>query len=332
MNERILITGVTGFVGSHLADFIIEKFPEKEIYATRRYHLSRMDNVYHMMDKLNWVDCDITDPIACKKIIERVMPDRVFHCAAESFVSPSWDHPSRYMSVNYNGTLNLLEAMREVGCDAKFHIPGSGEEYGLIYPEEVPITETTVLRPVNPYAVTKVAQDLIGYVYNQSYGSKVIRTRAFNHEGPRREKFFGIPWYAYQIARIELGLQDPVVLRGHIDDHRNFTHVRDMVEAYWISTEVCEPGELYLVGSDESEKLFTFRQALEMLIERSSFKGEITHKEEGQYVRPTNVPRLIGDTSKFRAVSQWKPKISFETILDDTLAFWRAELKKNPRR
>lgn len=332
MGERILITGITGFVGSHLADFVMEKFPSTEIYATRRYHLSRMDNVYHMIDEINWVDCDITDPIACKKLISKVQPDRIFHCAAESFVSPSWDHPTRYMSVNYNGTLNLLEALRELECTAPFHIPGSGEEYGLIYPDEVPITETTVLRPVNPYAVTKVAQDLIGYVYNQSYGTKVIRTRAFNHEGPRREKFFGIPWYAYQIAKIEKGLQDPLILHGHIDDNRNFTHVRDMVEAYWISTDVCKPGELYLVGSDENEKVFTFRQALEMLIERSSFKGDIKHAENQQYVRPTAVPRLIGDTSKFRAVSSWTPKIPFETILDDTLEYWRSELARNPRR
>lgn len=333
MKKKVLITGVTGFVGSHLADFIFENFSnEYEIWATRRYHLSRMDNVYHMIDRINWFDCDITDPIACMRLIEKVKPVKIFHCAAESFVSPSWNHPSRYMSVNYNGTLNLLEALRQTNTDSLFHIPGSGEEYGLIYENEVPITETTVLRPVNPYAVTKVAQDLIGYVYNQSYGTKVIRTRAFNHEGPRREKFFGIPWYAYQIAKIELGLQDPVVVRGHIDDVRNFTHVRDMVEAYWISTEVCEPGELYLVGSDEEDKLFTFRQALEILIDKSTFKGKIEHKEDLNYVRPTNVPRLIGNTSKFRNVTNWSPKISFDKILQDTLDYWRLQLKNNPKR
>jgi GDP-4-dehydro-6-deoxy-D-mannose reductase len=332
MSEIVLITGVTGFVGSHLADYIFEKHPEIKVFATRRYHLSRMDNVYHIIDKINWVDCDITDPISCKKLISTVNPDKIFHFAAESFVSPSWDHPTRYMTVNYNGTLNLLEAMRELGCKAKFHIPGSGEEYGLIYPDEIPITETTVLRPVNPYAVTKVAQDLIGYVYNQSYGINVIRTRAFNHEGPRREKFFGIPWYAYQITRIEMGMQEPKILRGHIDDYRNFTHVRDMVEAYWISTEVCVPGELYLIGSDSDDKLFTFRQALEMLIDKSKYHGTIAHQEDSKYVRPTNVPRLVGDTSKFRKLSNWSPSIPFEKILDDTLQYWRHQLKKNPRR
>lgn len=333
MSQKILVTGITGFVGSHLADFLLEKFGESiDLYGTKRYHLSRMDHVYHLQDKVRWMDCDITDPIASRILIESIKPDIVFHCAAESFVSPSWDHPSRYMSVNYNGTLNLLEAIRAAGCETIFHIPGSGEEYGLIYPEEVPITETTVLRPVNPYAVTKVAQDLIGYVYNQSYGTKVIRTRAFNHEGPRREKVFGIPWYAYQIAKIELGLQEPEVRHGHLEDLRNFTHVKDMVEAYWISTQVCSPGELYLIGNDSSSELYTFRQALEGLIDLSTYKTKITLIQDEKYVRPTAVPRLVGDVSKFRKVSGWNPKIKFNQILIDTLNYWREELKRNPQR
>jgi len=332
--KNILITGVTGFVGSHLADFFLQKKFEGQfkLFASRRYHLSKMDNVYHIIDKINWIDCDITDPIASKNLIKLSKPDIVFHCAAESFVSPSWLHPSRYMTVNYNGTLNLLEAIRELEIDCKFHIPGSGEEYGLIYPDEVPINENTVLRPVNPYAVTKVAQDLIGYVYNQSYGIKVIRTRAFNHEGPRREKFFGIPWYAYQIARIEAGLQEPIITCGHIEDLRNFTHVSDMVEAYYISTQVCQPGELYLIGSDDEDKIFTFRNALENLISLSKYKNKINIKEDEKFVRPTNVPRLIGDTSKFRNISSWSPKIPFSNILIDTLEYWRNEIAINPKR
>ena len=321
MTERILVTGITGFVGSHMADLVLEK-SGIELFGLKRWHLSRMDHVAHMVDKINWIDCDITDPIGAMKAIEAVEPDRIFHCAAESFVSPSWDHPTRYMNVNYNGTLNLLEALRITGSKAKFHIPGSGEEYGNIYESEIPINEQTVLRPVNPYAVTKVAQDLIGYVYHESYGINVIRTRAFNHEGPRREKVFGIPWYAYQVARIEAGIQEPVVKVGHIDDKRNFTHVRDMVEAYWLSTDKCKPGELYLVGSEDESKIFTFREALEMLIENSSVKG-ITYVEDKEYVRPTNVPRLIGDMTKFQSATGWEPKISFEKILRDTQDYWR---------
>ncbi|RME50292.1 MAG: SDR family oxidoreductase, partial [Deltaproteobacteria bacterium] len=321
MAQRILITGITGFVGSHLADFLLERSERVELFGTKRWHLSRMDHVRHIADQIAWVDCDITDPIGTRAMIDRVAPDRIFHCASESFVSPSWDHPHRYMSVNYNGTVNLLEALRLANAKTIFHIPGSGEEYGDIHESELPIDESTVLRPVNPYAVSKIAQDLIGYVYFRSYGLNVIRTRAFNHEGPRRENVFGIPWYAYQIARVEQGLQEPHLRVGHIDDRRNFTHVRDMVEAYWLSTEKCEPGELYLIGSEAPESIHTFREALEMLIGMSTVEG-ITYGEDPEFVRPTNVPRLIGDTRKFREKTGWEPKIPFERILSDTLDYW----------
>ncbi len=270
-------------------------------------------------------NCNLTDPIGTRDMIEVVRPDVVFHFASESFVSPSWGHPSQYMAVNYNATVNLLDAVRHTGCDCRIHIPGSGEEYGDVYEDELPITEESVLRPVNPYAVSKIAQDLIGYTYFRSYGTKVIRTRAFNHEGPRRDKVFGIPWYAYQIARIEAGQQEPVIKVGHIEDRRNFTHVADMVRAYWLSVERCEPGELYTVGSDEDASIFSFREALEMLI-ASSARDDITFEQDQQYVRPTAVPRLICDTSKFRAATGWKPTISFQEILDDTLSYWRARV------
>jgi GDP-4-dehydro-6-deoxy-D-mannose reductase len=322
MAERILITGITGFVGSHMADYIFDKHPDCEIYGLRRYHLSRMDHVRHIEGRIKWVDCNLTDPISVRKMMDQVKPDRVFHFAAESFVSPSWDHPTHYMRVNYDCTVNLLDALYQSGSKSPFHIPGSGEEYGEILESELPINEQTILRPVNPYAVTKIAQDLIGYVYYKSYGVNVIRTRAFNHEGPRRDKVFGIPWYAYQVACVEAGIQEPVLKVGHIDDLRNFTHVKDMVEAYWLSTEKCEPGKLYLIGSEAKESTYTFRQALEMLIEMSSVKG-ITHETDPKYVRPTNVPFLVASIAEFNKATGWKPKISFDTILSDTLAYWR---------
>jgi len=322
MTERILITGITGFVGSHLADYILSLDGNFEIYGIKRWHLSRMDNVRHIQDKIQWVDCNLTDPISVRDMMKKVSPDRIFHFAAESFVSPSWLHPTHYMRINYDATVNLLDALKVANSKAPFHIPGSGEEYGEIKEEEIPITPETVMRPVNPYAVSKISQDLIGYVYYMSYGIRVIRTRAFNHEGPRRDKVFGIPWYAYQIAMVEAGKQKPVLKVGYLDDRRNFTHVLDMVEAYWIATEKCEPGELYLVGSEEESHIFTFREALEMLIERSSTKG-ITFETDQQYVRPTNVPRLMADISKFHNITQWKPKISFDQILDETLSYWR---------
>jgi len=320
---KVLITGITGFVGSHLADLCLNK--HVNLYGFRRYHLSNLKNIVHIEDKIRWVDCDMMDAKAVTKAIQKVKPDVIFHMASQSFVSPSWDHPSLYMDANYRMTVNLFEACLESRINPRIHIPGSGEEYGEIYEDELPITLTTQLRPVNPYAVSKVAQDIIAYVYFRSYGLRVIRTRAFNHEGPRRDRVFGIPWYCYQIAKIEHRLQKPVIKVGYVDDLRNFTHVKDMVRAYWLAVEKCEPGELYLIGSEADSHVHTFRECVEMLIEMSKVKN-IRYKIDPQYVRPTQVPRLICDTSAFVKTTGWKPRIDFETILVETLNYWRDQI------
>jgi GDP-4-dehydro-6-deoxy-D-mannose reductase len=328
LTKKVLITGITGFVGSHMADYLLESPEAVQVYGLKRWNLSRLRNVRHLLDdeRVTFLDCDITDPIGVRDIVDRVQPDRIFHFAAESFVSPSWLHPSHYMDVNYKGTVNFLDAIKQVGINPRFHIAGSGEEYGEIYENELPINEQTILRPVNPYAVSKIAQDLIGLVYHKSYGLNVVRTRAFNHEGPRRDNVFGIPSYACQIARIEAGKQAPIVRVGHIEDKRNFTHIRDMVEAYWLAMEHCTPGELYLIGADETEQIHTFREVVELLIEMSTVKN-IKLEVAAEFVRPTAVPRLIGDTSKFRELTGWKPAIKFEKIVEDTLEYWRDFVK-----
>ena len=318
--NKVLITGVTGFVGSHLADYHLAR--DAEVYGFRRYHLSPMAKVAHIEDRIRWIDCDMTDQKAVAEAVRAVMPDKIFHMAAQSFVSPSWNHPSLYMDANYKMTVNLFEACLTNDINPRILLPGSGEEFGEIFEDELPIREETILRPVNPYAVTKIAQDLIGYVYHRSYGMDIVRTRAFNHEGPRRSKVFGIPSYAYQVSRIERGLQEPVVKVGHIDDRRNFTHVLDMVEAYSLAIDRCEPGELYLIGSDSESDIRTFREAVEGLIDRSETDG-IRYEVDSRYVRPTQVPFLICDPSKFVSLTGWQPKLGFERILDDTLGFWR---------
>lgn len=323
MKEKILITGTEGFVGSHMADFLLEK-SAYEVYGIKRWNNSRLRNIKHLLDKIEFIDCDITDPIAVRALIIKIKPDKIFHFAAESAVAPSWDHPTHYMNVNYNGTVNFLDAMRELGINPRFLIPGSGEEYGEIKEEELPIDENTILRPVNPYSVTKIAQDLIGFVYYKSYGLNVIRTRAFNHEGPRRDYFFGVSSYAYQIAKIEQGKQKPVIKTGYLDDKRNFTHVKDLVEAYYQAIKKCKPGELYVIGSEEPKHIHTFREVLNMLIEISDLdKNKIKIETEPKFVRLTNVPRLIGNSSKFRELTGWEPKISFIKMLEDILEYWR---------
>ena len=320
--KKILITGITGFVGSHMADFILEKFPKYKIYASKRYHLSRLDKISHIYNKINWIDCDITDPISTEKMIKKVRPNKIFHFAAESFVSPSWDHPHRYMSVNYNGTLNILEAMRKIKSKAKILIPGSGEEYGFLEKKDMPITEETKVNPVNPYAVSKVAQDYISYVYYKSYGINSIRVRTFNHEGPRREYVFGISSYAYQIAKIEKKILSGPILVGYLKDKRNFTHIKDIVKAYWLATEKCKVGKLYLIGNYQKNSIFTFEQALRKLKTFSKIKN-LKHKSFKDFIRPTNVPFLITKKTEFEKITKWKPKISFDQILIDTLNYWR---------
>ena len=327
MKKKVLITGITGFVGSHMADLLLEK-KNYEIYGLKRWNLSRLRNVRHIIDKINFYDCDVTDPIAVRTVLREIKPDKIFHFAAESFVQESWKHPSHYMDVNYKGTINFLDAIRELKINPRFFIPGSGEEYGEIKEEELPINENTILRPMNPYSVTKIAQDYIGYVYYRSYSLNVIRTRAFNHEGPRRDYVFGLGSYAHQIARIEQGKQDPVIKVGHLDDKRNFTHIRDLVEAYYLAMEKCIPGEMYIIGSEDPKHVHTYREVLNMLIEMSEIDSKkVKIETEAKFVRPTNVPRLIGDISKFKELTGWEPKIGFKKILEDVLEYWRDFVK-----
>lgn len=331
---KVLVTGGTGFVGSHILDHLIALQAKSdstlEVYATRRYHLSRRDKVLHLQKNVKWVDCDITDPIAVNRIISQIKPDRLFHMAAESFVSPSWDHPHRYMDVNYNGTVNILDALKNFAQDCRILIPGSGEEYGDILESELPISDRTPLRPVNPYAVTKIAQDLISYVYFRSYNLKVLRLRTFNHEGPRREHYFGIASYCYQIAKMELGLQELKLRVGHTGDKRNFTHVKDIVAAYFLAMEKLEPGDLYLVGTERDENIATFAEVIERLVKISTLTKEVEIEKVPEYTRPTSVPYLLADAKKFSALTNWKATYTLDEILLDTLNYWRERVKSTP--
>ena len=327
--KRILITGITGFVGSHIADYLVSK-KNLKLFGFKRYHLSREDNIIHLSNKIEWFDCDLLDPKSVQAALKEIKPQIIFHMASQSFVSPSWSHPNLYMNANYQMTVNLFEACLINNINPLIHLPGSGEEYGEINENELPINEDTILRPVNPYAVTKIAQDFIAYVYFRSYGLKVIRTRAFNHEGPRRDKVFGLPMYAFQLAKIEEGIQEPIIKTGVLSDKRNLTHVKDMVEAYWLAVNKCKPGELYIIGNNQENLTFTYEKILKMLISKSKVKN-INHKIDKKYIRPVQVPRLICDASKFTKLTKWKPKKDIDSIIIDTLKYWRSYVKKNKK-
>jgi len=323
---KTLVTGATGFVGSHLLDALLAE--GVEVHATRRWS-SRMTLLSHIRDveeRVQWHLCDLTDPFSVDGVIERVRPERIFHLGAQSFVQPSWGAPELYFRTNTLGTLYLLEALRRYELQqTRVLLPGSGEEYGDVPAAELPITPETVLRPVNPYAVSKVAQDLLGYEHHRSYGLHVVRVRAFNHEGPRRDNVFALPTFAWQIARIEAGLTPPVLKVGTLDALRNWTDVRDMVRAYRLALERCEAGSLYLIGSD---RLLTVKECLDHLLSLSPRGGDIRVETDPERVRPTEVPRLLVDTGPFAELTGWAPEIPFEDTLRDTLEYWRGRVAK----
>lgn len=324
---KVLITGITGFAGSHLADYLIKNQPNVEIFGTKRWR-SKMENLQHINDGINYYECDMKDAHNVFDIINRIKPDKIFHLAAQSFVPTSWDSPSETFEINIIGQCNLFESVRQLKSDKYnpvIQIAGSSEEYGLVKAEETPIYETNPLRPLSPYAVSKIAQDFMGYQYFKSYGLRVIRTRAFNHSGPRRGEVFVDSNFAKQIAEIELGHRKPEIEVGNLDSIRDFTDVRDIVEGYWEATEKGEAGEVYNICSGKG---FGIREMLNRLLSLST-KKEIKITEVASRMRPSDVPILIGNCEKFRQATGWSPKIPYlETTLIDTLDYWRNKIKK----
>jgi GDP-4-dehydro-6-deoxy-D-mannose reductase len=316
---RVLITGFTGFVGSHLAEYLVAR-EDVEVFGTHRWR-SRMDNVEHLRDRVRFVECDLRDPGAVRRVLRDVRPERIFHLAAQSYVPTSWLTPVETLSVNVLGQLNLFEAMRELDLPARIHIAGSSEEYGLVLPDEIPIREDSPLRPLSPYAVSKVAQDMLAYQYWQSYRFHVVRTRGFNHTGPRRGEVFVTSNFARQIAQIEKGVREPVVSVGNLDSVRDFTDVRDMVRAYWLSLERGTPGDVYNICSGRG---YTARQVLDILLDLAQVK--VTVQEDPARMRPSDVTLLVGDCSKFRSATGWQPTIPFEVTLKDLLEHWRSRV------
>jgi len=316
--KRILITGVTGFVGSHMADFLLEQ-GGVEIYGLKRMN-ARLRNVRHLQNRIVLLDGDLIDPTSLVRVLEKARPDEIYHFGALSWVTPSWDMPAAYMQVNAIGTIYLLEAMRTLGSKARVLVSCTPEEYGDVPPELIPITEETRLHPINPYAASKVAQDAVCQTYIASYGIEIIRTRAFNHEGSRRDILGANASFAYQIARIERGLQPPVVQVGNLEATRNFTDVRDILRAYAVAMEKGVPGELYLIGSDQ---IYTMEQCLKTLIRLSVAKDKIRYEIDPERVRPTELRTFIGKFEKFQQLTGWKPVIPFEETMKSILDYWR---------
>lgn len=313
---RVLVTGISGFVGSHMAEYLLAN--QIEVIGTIRQR-SRLDHIKHLKD-IRLVECELRDPFSVESLIHDVKPDLIFHLAAQSFVPTSWNSPMDTIHNNVASQVNIFEAVRRSNLDCRIQIACSSEEYGHVEPHEVPIKETNPLRPLSPYAVSKVTQEFLGYQYNKSYGLNVVLTRTFNHTGPRRGENFVTSNFSKQIADIEKGKKPPVLYVGNLQAKRDFTDVRDIVRAYWLAVNKGVPGETYNIASG---KCYTIQEVLNKLLALSKVQIEI--KEDESRLRPSDVEILLGDYTKFHQQTGWKPEIPFDQTLEDLLNYWRMQ-------
>ncbi len=314
---RILITGAAGFAGSYLAASFRQR--GSKIYGITRKKKERGE------DGLSWLTCDLRRPAEVHKAVRQVRPDRVFHLAAQSFVPASWEDPEETFSHNVFSTMSVLQAVTDLCPAARVHVACSAEEYGFRgRGDRSALKEDSALRPMNPYAVSKVSQDFAAYQYFLSRKLRVVRTRAFNHTGPGQDERFVLSRFAGQIARIEAGKQRPVLPVGNLEAIRDFTDVRDVVRAYRMVLEKGKPGEVYDVCSGKGRRI---GDVLDKLLAQSRVKIRV--RFDRSLMRSGDAPRLVGDASKLRRQTGWRPEIPFEKTLDDLLEDWRERVRRS---
>ena len=330
---KVLITGMTGMVGSHLADYILEN-TNWEIHGMQRWR-SPLDNIEHLVDRINNGDRvfvhygDLNDQASLIRVIRGVMPNYIFHLAAQSYPKTSFDSPIDTLNTNVLGTMRLLEAVRLEGIDPIIHICSSSEVFGRVSKKDLPIKEDTKFHPASPYAISKVGTDLIGRYYAEAFNLKIVTTRMFTHTGPRRGDVFAESSFAKQIAMIEHGLIPPIVKTGNLNSLRTWADVRDAVDAYYKLVTIDPiPGEYYNIGGTFS---CTVNDMLYKLISLSSNK-DITVEIEEKRLRPIDADLQVPDTSKFSKHTGWAPSISFEKTMEDLLNYWREQIRKHPNR
>lgn len=313
---RILMTGYSGFVGGYLRERCLAAFPEARLFGLSEH--DEESSPAHGAASLEVFAADMTDAGAVRRAVAEARPDLIFHLAALSSVAASWQAPERTLAVNAGGTIHLLEAVRHADLEPRVLLIGSGEQYGLVRPEDNPISEDYLPRPANPYAVSKVAQDLYGYQYFAAFGLPIVRVRAFNHIGPRQASTFVVASFASQIARIEAGLAPPLLLVGNLDARRDFLAVEDVTRAYVALARDGHAGEAYNVGSGQGRAI---GEVLDMLLGMSRVHVDV--ERDPKRMRPADVPVLVADTTKLQAHTSWRPEIPLEEALRQTLAYWR---------
>jgi GDP-mannose 4,6-dehydratase len=329
MPPKALITGITGMVGSHLADFLLDN-TDWDIYGMCRWR-SPMDNVEHLSGRANRKDRvffiygDLCDSFSLQNAIDESRPDYVFHLAAQSYPSVSFTSPIATLDTNILGTERLLESLRRCkDIDPVIHVCSSSEVFGRVPKENIPINENCSFHPASPYAISKTGTDLIGRYHAEAYGQKVVITRMFTHTGPRRGDVFAEATFAKQIAMIEQDLIPPVVKTGNLDSLRTWSDVRDAVRAYYLLVTVNPiPGEFYNIGGSYSCTVGTMLNHLLSISKRKDIKVE-TDKNR---IRPLDADLQVPDTTKFKEHTGWEPLIPFEKTMQDLLDYWRDRVK-----
>ena len=311
--KKGLVIGAAGFVGKYLVDEMCAN--GMEAYATKLPHEQ------FEYPNVQVYDLDIMDKEAIVALLFEIRPDYIFHLAAQSSVGLAWKNPGLTIDVNIKGSINVMDALRELFYKPRIFLIGSGEEYGHIQPTETPIKESNLLRPGNIYAATKACQNMIGNIYSKAYDLELMMVRAFNHIGPGQAPMFVVSDFCKQVAEIEKGLKEPVMKVGNLAAKRDFTDVRDVVKAYVKLIQSGLAGETYNVGSGSAKEI---REILNLIVSMSTVKIDV--EIDPNKIRPVDVPIIEADISKINELTGWKPQIPLEQTINETLEYWRAHV------
>ena len=319
--RRVLITGIGGSGGSYLAEYLVERQPEVEVHGIARWHSTTQDHLARVASRVTVHEADLTDFGSTLAVLRGVQPDGVFHLAAHANVRASFVTPNTVLRDNILGTSTLFEAIRAAGLDPMIQLCSSSEVYGQVDPRHVPIDEDAPFRPASPYAVSKAAQDLLGWTYFASYRMRIIRTRMFTYLNPRRIDLFATS-FARQVARVERGLQAEIA-HGNLDSVRTLIDVRDAMRAYWEAMHGCEPGEAYNIGGDTT---MTVGEVLARLIGLAACP--VPTRLDPRLLRPADVTLQIPRVDKFVRATGWKPQYGVDESLRHLLDYWRERVAR----